>query len=124
MRTRRRERRPSQRTGAVSATGRRVGRLPRRCLGATITGNLPKNNTAAASRAASSTIQDAVAARLKFEGSWNRLHTVRTLASVVVLSIAMMTQPRKNIPPTAAADTAAYARRDPTVGSTAFRVDD
>jgi uncharacterized membrane protein len=66
----------------------------------TMAGNVPKNNTLADFQVASSTIQQAAAARQQFDGSWNRLHIVRTLASVaslVVLSIAMVTNPRQNI---------------------------
>ena len=66
----------------------------------TMGGNVPKNNKLAAFQVASSTIQGAAAARQEFEGPWNRLHIVRTLASVaslVALSMAMVTNPRHNI---------------------------
>ena len=66
----------------------------------TMAGNVPKNDRLADFEVASSTIQQAAAARQEFEGSWNRLHIVRTLAAVAslgVLSIAMVTNPRKDI---------------------------
>jgi uncharacterized membrane protein len=68
-------------------------------VGVTMAGNVPKNNKLAEFRVAPSTVQQAAAARQEFEGSWSRLHIIRTLASVAslaVLSIAMVTNPRKN----------------------------
>ena len=66
-------------------------------VGVTMAGNVPKNNKLAEFRVAPSTVQQAAAARQEFEGSWNRLHIVRTLASIAslgALSIAMVSNPR------------------------------
>jgi uncharacterized membrane protein len=68
-------------------------------VGVTMAGNVPKNDKLAEFRVAASTVQQAAAAREAFEGSWNRLHLVRTLASVAslaLLSIAMVAHSRKD----------------------------
>ena len=63
----------------------------------TMVGNVPKNDKLAEFQVASSTIRQAAAARQEFEGSWNRLHIVRTLASIAslgALAMAMVSNPR------------------------------
>ncbi|HKE75492.1 MAG TPA: anthrone oxygenase family protein [Acidimicrobiales bacterium] len=65
----------------------------------TMAGNVPKNDTLADFPVASSTVREAAAARESFEDSWNRLHVVRTLASITslaVLSVALVSGARTN----------------------------
>lgn len=58
----------------------------------TIAGNVPKNETLADFQVAASTSPEAAAARGDFEDSWNRLHVVRTLASVASLAMLSAAQ--------------------------------
>jgi uncharacterized membrane protein len=53
-------------------------------VGVTMTWHVPRN-TALARVPSSATADEAARARASFEGTWNRLHVVRTLASVASL---------------------------------------
>ena len=55
----------------------------------TMTWHVPRN-TALARLPSTATSDDAVRARTSFEGSWNRLHVVRTLAAVASLVLVAM----------------------------------
>lgn len=58
-------------------------------LGVTVVGNIPLNDTLAAFPLATATPAQAVAARAQFLEPWNRWHTLRTLASVGALALAL-----------------------------------
>lgn len=51
----------------------------------TIAGNVPLNNTLALADAG----KDVAVARSQFEKPWNRLHTVRTLASIIAAALTV-----------------------------------
>ncbi|WP_159471473.1 DUF1772 domain-containing protein [Dyadobacter sp. 3J3] len=54
-------------------------------FGVTIFGNVPLNETLGAFHIESATIREIADPRIKFEESWNRLHTIRTIAAVTAL---------------------------------------
>ncbi|BDA80871.1 hypothetical protein LPTSP3_g38010 [Leptospira kobayashii] len=54
-------------------------------FGLTVAGNVPLNNKLANFNGKNSTEAEIAMARLEFEKPWNRLHTIRTVASVVSL---------------------------------------
>lgn len=58
-------------------------------LGVTMMGNVPLNDKLAETDLATATAQQISAARDAFEGPWNGLHAVRTVASVVSFALAL-----------------------------------
>ncbi|TGN14677.1 DUF1772 domain-containing protein [Leptospira ilyithenensis] len=54
-------------------------------FGLTIAGNVPLNNKLAKFNEESATEKEVEAERSEFEKPWNRLHTIRTVASVIAL---------------------------------------
>lgn len=59
-------------------------------IGITFAGNIPLNNALDAFNMKSATAADMAQFRAKFEGPWNRLHTVRTWASVLAFVLAIV----------------------------------
>lgn len=57
-------------------------------LGITVGGNVPLNDTLEAFDLADGTEQAIAAAREGYEGPWNRLHAIRSVASVLVVTFA------------------------------------
>jgi uncharacterized membrane protein len=53
----------------------------------TMVWHVPRNTALAAFPATTATDDDAARARARFEGPWNRLHVVRTLASIASLAL-------------------------------------
>jgi uncharacterized membrane protein len=59
-------------------------------FGVTILGNIPLNNALDAFDLKSSTAEMIANQRIKFEGAWNQLHTIRTIAAVIALVLTIM----------------------------------
>jgi uncharacterized membrane protein len=81
----------------------------------TMAGHVPKNEKLAEFPVASSTPQEAAAARDDFEAAWSRLHAVRTLASaasLVLVSGALLAGPGREAVGDATRPYGALARAD------------
>ncbi|MNE75598.1 hypothetical protein D3C80_1717730 [compost metagenome] len=59
-------------------------------FGVTAFGNVPLNETLAAFNLTSASVGEIVVARTNFEASWVNLHTIRTVASVVVVALVII----------------------------------
>jgi uncharacterized membrane protein len=59
-------------------------------FGVTIFGNVPLNNALEGFNLQSASAEAVANARAKFEGPWNRLHSIRTFASVVALVLVIV----------------------------------
>ncbi len=59
-------------------------------FGITMFGNVPLNNALAAFNIKAAGAMEIKAARIAFEGRWNGLHTVRTLATILALVLAVL----------------------------------
>ncbi len=60
-------------------------------VGVTFFGNVPLNNMLDKFNLQSSSLEEIASLRLKFEGRWNSLHTIRTIASVISLLLILIT---------------------------------
>ena len=56
----------------------------------TIFGNVPLNETLAQFNLKSATMAEIVNQRVKFEGAWNKLHVIRTLASIASFVLVIL----------------------------------
>ncbi|KAA2243257.1 DUF1772 domain-containing protein [Chitinophaga agrisoli] len=65
-------------------------------FGLTMVGNVPLNNGLDAFSINGATPEALAAQRLKFEGPWNSLHTVRTIACIVSLVLVVIACIRKS----------------------------
>lgn len=59
-------------------------------FGVTIGGNVPLNNALEAFNIHSSSAQEILGLRLKFEQPWNKLHQIRTFASLICLILVLV----------------------------------
>ncbi|HMI02829.1 MAG TPA: anthrone oxygenase family protein [Pedobacter sp.] len=59
-------------------------------FGVTIGGNVPLNNALDAFNIHSSSAQDMITQRLNFEQPWNKLHQIRTIASLICLILVLV----------------------------------
>ncbi|MNY71250.1 hypothetical protein D3C86_2095480 [compost metagenome] len=53
-------------------------------------GNVPLNEALDKINLSSSSAQDLAAHRLRFEGPWNRLHAIRTYASIISFVLVLL----------------------------------
>lgn len=70
-------------------------------LGVTVFGNIPLNESLAAFDLSSASAEVVALRRASFEGRWNNLHTIRTVASTLALllvSMACLTSHRAGVP--------------------------
>jgi uncharacterized membrane protein len=59
-------------------------------FGVTILGNVPLNDALAKFNMQSASIEDISRQRIKFEGPWNKLHTIRTIAGIICLILVII----------------------------------
>jgi len=59
-------------------------------IGITFFGNVPLNDTLAKVNLHSASIEEIASQRVKFEMPWNKLHTIRTIASLVSLILVII----------------------------------
>ncbi|MDQ6845152.1 MAG: DUF1772 domain-containing protein [Bacteroidota bacterium] len=59
-------------------------------FGVTIFGNVPLNDTLAKANLPASSAEEISTLRINFEGPWNKLHTARTIASVISFVFAVL----------------------------------
>ena len=59
-------------------------------LGVTILGNIPLNEGLDSFNVQTASLEEIAAQRATFEGPWNKLHTIRTLASILALILVIV----------------------------------